>query len=316
MQSDVFTTVSRDNQRPRVSIVIPCYNGAKFLGHAIESCLRQTMPSLEVIVVDDASPDNCADIAEQYARSDNRVTLIRREKNGGVSETFNTGFRAARGDIFARLAQDDAFCDDAIERLAGLFDSHPEVGLAYGDSVDMDDKGQISTRNSAPEPDSALVFGNRIGVCVAWPRQVWDRVGDFNPEFDTAEDYEYWVRVWNQYPIMKAAGPPLLRVRRHSEQGSRLFSEKQERAMLRILRESYPTRVTPSWRRKMWQHAAISRVLYGAATDYRRKGQTRLALSRLLRSFMVWPFPYRRENISIRFARVKCLLVLVRASVP
>jgi len=84
--------------------------------------------------------------------------------------------------------------------------------------------------------------------------------------------------------------------------------------MLRILRESYPTRVSPPWRRNMCRRAAMSRVLFGAATDYRWKGQTRLALSRLARSFIVWPFPYGRDNVKIRFARLKCLVVLVRSA--
>jgi len=306
----------RANQRPRVSIVIPCYNGARFLGHAIESCLRQTLASLEVIVVDDASPDTCAEIAERYAQSDNRITVIRRAQNGGVAEAFNTGFRAARGEIFARLAQDDAFSDDAIERLVECLESHPQAGLVYGDAIGMNEYGQLSSRiSTTAEPESALLFGNRIGLCVAWRREVWDRVGGFNSEFDAAEDYEYWIRVWNHYPFMKCPGPPLLRVRRHAQHGSLLFSEKQEQAMLRILRESYPTRVSPPWRRKLCQRAAISRVLFGAATDYRWKGQTRLALWRLIRSFMVWPLPYKREYVRIRFPRLKCLLVLVLSTV-
>ena len=84
-----------------VSIVIPCYNGLRFLPQAIESCLRQTYRDLEVIVVDDASPDDCAAIAERYASRDDRVRVIRRPANGGVSRAFNTGFEAARGEYFA-----------------------------------------------------------------------------------------------------------------------------------------------------------------------------------------------------------------------
>jgi glycosyltransferase involved in cell wall biosynthesis len=300
---------------PNISVVIPCYNGVRFLGEAIESCLHQTMPDFEVIVVDDASPDNCAEIAERYAQSDDRVKVIRRAQNGGVSEAFNTGFRAARGRFFTRLAQDDVFRDDALRRLSNFLESNSEAGLVYGDSAAMDEDGVRCYPICAPEPESVLLFGNRMGLCVAWRREVWDRVGGFNPEFDAAEDYEYWVRVWNQYPIKKLPGAPLLLVRLHDQRGSLVFSEKQERAMLRILRDSYPTRVSPPWRRKLYQRAAISRILFGAATDYRKKGQTRLALGRLVRSFIVWPLPYKRQDISNPFGRLKCLLVLVLSTV-
>src|SRR5437870_5661637 len=95
----------------RVSIVIPCYGGASYLAEAIESCLRQTFANIEIIIVDDASPDDSAEIAERYARQDKRVTVIRHSKNGGVSRAFNSGFRIATGEYFARLAQDDRFRD-------------------------------------------------------------------------------------------------------------------------------------------------------------------------------------------------------------
>src|SRR6059036_3925673 len=88
-----------------VSVVIPCYGGARFLAEAIESCLGQTFGDREVIVVDDASPDASAEVAARYARADGRVRLLRRQTNGGVSKAFNTGFRRARGEYFSRLAQ-------------------------------------------------------------------------------------------------------------------------------------------------------------------------------------------------------------------
>jgi glycosyltransferase involved in cell wall biosynthesis len=87
-----------------VSIVIPVYGGTRFLGEAIESCLAQTYRDIEIIVVDDASPDESAEIAEGYARRDARVRLVRRAINGGVSRAFNSGFDVARGEYLTRLA--------------------------------------------------------------------------------------------------------------------------------------------------------------------------------------------------------------------
>src|SRR5262249_36647073 len=117
-----------------VSIVIPCYKGERFLAEAIESCLRQTYEPPEIIIVDHASPDSCAAIAARCAERDGRVRLVRREANGGVSRAFNTGFEAARGEFFTRLAQDDIFEPDAVARLVtGLRSGGPDAGLAYCD---------------------------------------------------------------------------------------------------------------------------------------------------------------------------------------
>ena len=76
--------------------------------------IRQTFADFEVIIVDDASPDGCWRIAESYAARDRRVRVIRHEINRGVSGAFNTGFNAARGRYFTRLAQDDVFAEEAL----------------------------------------------------------------------------------------------------------------------------------------------------------------------------------------------------------
>src|SRR6516165_8538835 len=75
-----------------VSVVIPCFRGERFLAKAVESCLGQAYPLIEIIVVDDASPDSCAAIAERYALADGRVRVVRRPSNGGVSRAFNSGY--------------------------------------------------------------------------------------------------------------------------------------------------------------------------------------------------------------------------------
>src|SRR5271166_1173881 len=189
-----------------VSIIIPCYRGSRFLAEAIESCLRQTHRELEVIVVDDASPDDCAAIAERYVRSDDRVSLIRRPENGGVSRAFNSGLEAARGDYLSRLAQDDVFGESAMEVMLRHLQERPEAGLVYCDFQVIDERGEVKRRVHLPEPDEVLSIRNRLCLCVMWRRAVWEMVGGFDPRFDTAEDFEYWLRIAQWFPITKCPG--------------------------------------------------------------------------------------------------------------
>ena len=299
-------------RQARIAIVIPCYNGARFLPAAIESCLKQTMRDFELIVVDDASPDNCTDIADRYAERDGRIRVIRRAENGGVSEAFNTGYKAASAPYFTRLAQDDLFADDALATMVAFLDSHPDVGLTYCDYGTMDESGKTTGRIIVPVADQALLFGNRVGLCVAWRREVWQRVGGFNREFDTAEDYEYWLRIWDQFSIAKCtdgAAAPMM-VRDHEAMGSRRFADRQESTTIRILRLRYSARI-PWAKRVLLRRKAISRIRFSAAADYSEKGLRWRALGRIVRSLMGWPLPYRRDEVKMPLARVRLLAALV-----
>src|SRR5436190_16475309 len=100
---------------PTVSVITPAYNVAPYLADAIESVLGQTFGDLELIVVDDGSPDATFDIAADYARRDRRVRVVR-QKNGGISTARNHAMRLARGSFFAILDSDDLWLPPYLER--------------------------------------------------------------------------------------------------------------------------------------------------------------------------------------------------------
>jgi glycosyltransferase involved in cell wall biosynthesis len=111
------------------SVVIPAYNQAEFLGEAIDSVLAQTYQHFEVIVVNDASPDNTEEVVRQY--TDPRIKYIRHAQNKGLPAARNTGMRAATGDCIALLDSDDYFHPEKLAAHAAYLEQHPEVGVAY-----------------------------------------------------------------------------------------------------------------------------------------------------------------------------------------
>jgi len=212
---------------PLVSVVIPCFNGARYLALAIESCLKQTYSNIELFIVDDAGQDNCPLIAREYARKDDRVRFIQRNRNGGISAALNTGYEQANGVYFTRLAQDDLFREDAIELMMRSLAENPGAGLVYFDAQVIDEWGQVVGDCPTAEPDEALERRNMVGLCVMWIREVWDKLGGFDSAFDTAEDYEYWLRIARHYPIIRCKDEAPFFVRVHDDMGSKRFAIRQ-----------------------------------------------------------------------------------------
>jgi glycosyltransferase involved in cell wall biosynthesis len=213
---------------PVVSVVIPCYKGSRFLKETIESCLAQTFQDIEVIVVDDCSPQNDAEIAQGVADRDARVRVIRRKKNGGVSAAYNTGFSVARGEFFTRLSQDDLFRKDAFEIMLRQLRAEPDVGLVYCDMQKMDEQGNfLSLWPQGADPAKALFPTQEVGLCVMWRRSVYEAIGPFRPRYDFAEDYDFYLRVSRQYRLSKCGNEAPFFFRCHSHQNGGVFQKEQ-----------------------------------------------------------------------------------------
>ncbi len=118
--------------RPSVSVVVPCYNYGHYLGDAVTGVLDQEGLDVEVIIVDDASPDGSVRVARELAAADERVQVIAHTTNKGHIATYNNGLREIKGDYVVLLSADDALPHNALTRSIALMEHHPEVGMVYG----------------------------------------------------------------------------------------------------------------------------------------------------------------------------------------
>ena len=118
-----------------ISVVVPAWRAEKTLAAALDSVLAQTWREIEVLVVDDASPDGTLALAESYAARDPRVRVIAQKENGGVSRARNRGVREARGEWIAFLDSDDLWMPEKLERQMALAAQHPEAGLFFTGSA-------------------------------------------------------------------------------------------------------------------------------------------------------------------------------------
>lgn len=115
----------------KVSIIIPVYNVEKYIEECVESVINQSYTDIEVILVDDGSPDNCPSICDSFKQKDNRIVVIHK-KNGGLSSARNTGLREAHGEFVYFLDSDDKLYPESIALLIKEVENHPNIDLVYG----------------------------------------------------------------------------------------------------------------------------------------------------------------------------------------
>lgn len=178
---------------PRVTIVLPTYNGARHLAEAIDSCLAQTFADWELIVVDDASTDDSGAIAETYARREARVRVVRHSVNRQLPASLNTGFAASRGQLLTWTSDDNAYRPQALETLVAFVDERPRIDLVYSAYTVVDDDGHILDRVRA-RPLATLIERNCVGASFLYRRKVYEGIGDYAEDLRLAEDYDYWLR--------------------------------------------------------------------------------------------------------------------------
>jgi hypothetical protein len=183
---------------PLVSVIIPTYNVAGFVGQAIQSALTQTLPEIEVIVLDDGSTDGTPDVVRRF--SDPRLTLAVLPHRG-PTWVLNEGFARARGRYCAILDGDDLWAAKRLHTQADYMDAHPEVDLTFSLSRLIDESGSDLgvTSRICQDPLSfrSLLAENFIanGSAVLVRRQAAERAGLFDTALSACYDYDLWLRI-------------------------------------------------------------------------------------------------------------------------
>ncbi len=189
---------------PRVSIVMAAKNYARFLPEAVESVRAQTVANWELIIIDDGSSDHTPLAVRPYL-ADTRVRYFRSDTLG-QPRAKNLGIAFARGEFVAFLDADDAWEPTKLAKQLAVFVAKPEVGVVYSGRSLMNEASEPLSQPPVPRPTPRgqvlpEMFTQNF-VCfssVVVKREVFSRVGAFNPLFDLAIDYDLWLRVARYY---------------------------------------------------------------------------------------------------------------------
>ena len=179
---------------PLISIILPTYNGSKFLRQSLDSCINQTYPHWELIIVDDCSTDDTPAIITEYAQQETRIRAIRHETNRGIAGGLNTGFANAKGDYLTWTSDDNLYYPNALEEMVAILNTHPHIGVVYADMRHIDDDGNF-IRDIIHLDSDELAIRCVIGACFLYRRTVYETIGDYDEQLKLSQDYDFWLRV-------------------------------------------------------------------------------------------------------------------------
>lgn len=227
-----------------VSVLIPIYKGEAFVRRAVESALAQTYPYVEVVIVNDGSPDNSRQVLEPFVTLPN-VRYVEK-RNGGVASARNAGLRVATGAYVALLDQDDAWDPHKLERQVAVLESRPEVALVHADVtyVGPDDRvlphDPYFPANVQGHCFREFFVANPVMACTALVRRsVLDEVGGFDEAIRFSDDYDLWLRIVRHHAVAYI-DEPLALYRLHDANESRKTAGIVL-ATMQVLRKSLST---------------------------------------------------------------------------
>ncbi|HVY19273.1 MAG TPA: glycosyltransferase [Bauldia sp.] len=198
-----------------VSVAMPVFNGARFLGEAIESVLAQTHRDLELIISDDGSTDGSQEIARAYAASDARIVLVA-GCHGGIAAAMNRALAVARGVYFAPMDQDDIALPDRLEKLASFLGGNEDIVLVGGGMRLIDEHGNGGRRKNRPLKPSDVAAAMRTSTAVIHPTSMMRTaavraLGGYRSILPYAEDYDLWLRLMEHHQMANIADIVLLK---------------------------------------------------------------------------------------------------------
>ncbi len=211
--------VSEADATPAVSVIMPAFNTEKYLRAAVQSILDQTFTDFELLIIDDGSTDDTAQIATALAATDRRICVITNPKNLGVSVARNIGIKAANAPLIALQDADDLSTPERFKKQIAFMEANPDVAVVSPNRISFDANG--TEKNHRPMPArptwQSMKKRNEI-VCTATMirKSVLDEVGGFNEFFVMAEDYELWLRIVKKHSIANLSDP-LCKIRVHSQ---------------------------------------------------------------------------------------------------
>lgn len=223
---------------PEISVVMPVFNGERYIREAIESLLAQTLPDFELVVIDDGSTDATERIIGAF--DDSRIVFLKNDGNRGIVYSRNRGIASSRGRYIALLDSDDVAVENRLAIQHQFLQQHPDIGLVAGWITEIDENGSATgafLKTEAPSEaiPAMLLFDNCFAQSSVMIRKSILAVDPYRSDFPCAEDYDLFARVAADHKV--AIIPEVaVRYRQHSSGTSKVKADLMTTCIGRVHR--------------------------------------------------------------------------------
>jgi len=278
---------------PNVSVVLPVFNGEKYLKAAIESILKQTYTQFEFIIINDGSTDSTKQILLDYSDKDSRIKLIHQD-NKGLVDSLNRGVSIAQGKYIARMDADDISAPERFELQVAFLEANPDYVAIGSDIVLIDDEARKLTTQYQLQDHESIQFAAFAGHCpICHPAALirTDAIlksGLYNKEFYPAEDLDLWLRL-SEIGLLGNLNASLLFYRMHGESISGVTANggRQRDAMRRACEAA-------------WSRRGLSNMRFEAHEAWRPDSSKEMQLAYMLKCGW-WAFNSREYKTSLHY---------------
>jgi glycosyltransferase involved in cell wall biosynthesis len=274
-----------------VDVLIPAFNAARYLPAALESVVSQTFEDWQIVLVDDGSTDNTAEVVAPYVERHGAKVRYIRQENRGLPAARNAAIRASDGEFLALLDADDVWLPCRLAESLKMMAERPRAGLSYGliQGIDPEDRPGSTWVGNLKDVEGRIapqIYMRKVELpcpTIMFRRRCVDEVGLFDETMRATEDRDLWLRIALRYEV--AFVPKVLAYYRVSPTSMSTDPERMLKAQMQFIQKHYGSEGCGARERRI----ALARAYKQRAEALKSKGQPRAALTSALRAVALYP---------------------------
>jgi glycosyltransferase involved in cell wall biosynthesis len=223
---------------PKVTVLMPVYNGEKYLREAIDSILNQTFTDFEFLIIDDGSTDDSLKIIEFYSNKDSRIKTVINDQNKGIVFSLNRGIKLTKSKYIARMDADDIAFPDRFNKQVEFLENHNKISILGTNMLIIDQDLKILSKTCVPTHSEVITWNLLFLNVIAHPTVMirntfFQEIGNYSFSFPHVEDYELWLRAKDKYQFANLS-EPLLYYRNHNYNIGNIYQNSQQDSALSL----------------------------------------------------------------------------------